>query len=184
MTTQQQTREPVTVLAHHRVRPGDESVYKEWMEGISAASSRFPGYLGTEVISPMAEGENVWVSIFRFDDVRNLERWIESEERARWLQQTERFSDEPPQLRYHSLEFFFSPEENEGRAPPRWKMALVTFGALWPLVHGAGWLRADLPGPPLLLSTLSLGVVVALMAYLVMPALTRLLAPWLFAGQD
>ena len=26
VTTQQQTREPVTVLAHHRVRPGDEPV--------------------------------------------------------------------------------------------------------------------------------------------------------------
>lgn len=173
--------QPVTVLAHHTVRPGDEAAFQRWMQGISAASRRFPGYLGTEVIRPCEPGENVFVSIFRFDTYPHLDAWIGSEERKAWLEQTHQFTDEAPRLNYHSLEFLFSPEEHQGRAPTKWKMALATFCVIWPLVHFVPRaIQGAFAGPPLALEALSVGTIVLLMTYAVMPTVTRTFARWLF----
>lgn len=177
----QGSQDPVTVLAHHTVRPGDEGEFERWMQGISSASARFPGYLGTEVISPLESTENVFVSIFRFDNYAHLDAWLKSEEREAWLEQTHVYSDDEPRLHYHSLEFLFSPEEHAGRVPAKWKMALVTFAVIWPLVHFVPrGIDAALHGPPLVMEVTSVGAIVLLMTYAVMPTVTRLLARWLF----
>ena len=176
------SQDPVTVLAEHRVRPGSEQAFERWMEGISADSKGFAGYLGTEVISPLDDADDAYVSIFRFDNYAHLDAWLKSPERQAWLDKHHEFSDEPASLRYHSLEFLFSPEEHAGRAPSKHKMALVTFVVIWPLVHFVPVPLAWVLGasPPIVMEATSVGVIVLLMTYAVMPGVTRLLAPWLF----
>ncbi|NDJ25563.1 hypothetical protein GS682_28905 [Nostoc sp. B(2019)] len=66
--------------------------------------------------------------------------------------------------------------------PPRYKMFLLTWLAIYPLITGIYLLFGNLlSGLPLLLRTLLLtGVLVYLMTYLVMPKLTKIFHKWLF----
>jgi antibiotic biosynthesis monooxygenase (ABM) superfamily enzyme len=100
------------------------------------------------------------------------------------LSRTNDFSDQHFTVDYHSLEFWFSPEKHQGRAPGKHKMALVTFFALWPLVHFIPQWTNRLSDVSLIGEVTSLATIVLLMTYLVMPAVTRLLSPWLFAKPD
>ncbi|GAB3597332.1 hypothetical protein [Microbacterium tumbae] len=65
--------------------------------------------------------------------------------------------------------------------PPRWKMAIVTWIGVYPIItlllFAVGPLIIGLPTP---LMTLILTVVlVSLLSFVVMPLLTRLFGPWL-----
>ncbi|MBW4457186.1 MAG: hypothetical protein KME55_33480 [Nostoc indistinguendum CM1-VF10] len=66
--------------------------------------------------------------------------------------------------------------------PPRYKMFLLTWLAIYPLITGIYLLFGNfLSALPLLLRTLLLtGVLVYLMTYLVMPHLTKTFHKWLF----
>jgi uncharacterized protein len=66
-------------------------------------------------------------------------------------------------------------------APPRWKLAVVVWLAIYPTLTVVLWLA----GPairdwPVALRTLGLtAAIVPLMVYVLIPSIQRLLAPWL-----
>ena len=66
--------------------------------------------------------------------------------------------------------------------PPRWKMAATTWLAIYPAITLLLLLVQDLLAPfPVPLRTLLLtGLLVPLMTYLLMPAVTRMLRGWLY----
>jgi antibiotic biosynthesis monooxygenase (ABM) superfamily enzyme len=72
------------------------------------------------------------------------------------------------------------------RRPPRYKTAAVTWLAIYPLVLGLSTLLARLePGLPPALSILVVTLVTVLLAtYVALPALSRLLRPWLVPSRD
>ena len=45
---------PVTTIVTRRVKPGHEGFYEQFLEGIIAAASGFPGHLGVEVFRPQS----------------------------------------------------------------------------------------------------------------------------------
>jgi antibiotic biosynthesis monooxygenase (ABM) superfamily enzyme len=174
---------PVTVIARHDVRRGDEKNFEAWIEGITETCSEFPGYEGTEVVRPSAQDEqNIHASIFRFDSYENLSGWMESEVRKEWLEKVKTFSDVTPQVTtFDSLQHWFPRPSEKG--PSNIKMSVVTFVAIWPLVHWIPrWVSAGIPDRPLLVEGIATAVIVLLMTYAVMPAATRLAAPWLRSG--
>ncbi len=176
-----QPQSPVTVIARHKVRPGCEEIFENWVVGIAGASQSFEGYLGTEVIRPLTEAENEFVAIFRFNTYEHLRIWTASSERLAWTSKTDSFSDEASRVVTHGLEFLFLPNSAEGRGPKRYKMALVTFLVIWPLVHFIPPIVAKALGArPLAIEATSVAVIVLLMTYFLMPAATRLLRPILF----
>jgi antibiotic biosynthesis monooxygenase (ABM) superfamily enzyme len=65
--------------------------------------------------------------------------------------------------------------------PPRWKTALVIWLAIYPSITVILWLAGpQIASWPLALRTLAItAVLVPLMVFLLLPALQRLLAPWL-----
>lgn len=70
--------------------------------------------------------------------------------------------------------------------PPRYKMAVLTWIALYPTITLFSWLLAELRpfDVPLPLRTLVLiSLLVPALAFLLVPALARLLKPWLQTGQ-
>ena len=156
------------------------------MAGITASSKQYPGYLGTEVIRPVGSSSPEHVCIFRFDTFPNLDAWMKSDDRLAWLDRVSEFSNSEPDIRhYHSLEFWFSPEHHAGRAPAKYKMALVTLAVIWPMVHFIPRaLNSVVPMPSLAAELTSVATIVLLMTYLVMPTVTRLLEPWLFRRPD
>lgn len=75
--------------------------------------------------------------------------------------------------------------ERRGQAkPPRYKVFLLTWLAIYPLITGIMLLLGDwLNRLPLLLRTLLLtGLLVYLMTYVVMPKLMKVFDSWLFKG--
>lgn len=174
---------PVTMSVTRRVRAGREGEFEAWAAGLSAEAGRFPGHLGVGVIRPARVGPREYTVVVRFSDFASFRAWQDSPQRAAWLARSrDLLEGEPRESVTGGLEFWFTPPESPVlRQPPRWKMALLTVVALYPLnlllnlllaPHLTGW---PLAGRLLLLAVL----VVGLMTYAVMPWVTRIFAGWL-----
>ena len=75
------------------------------------------------------------------------------------------------------------PASSPGRTtmPPRWKTAVLVWLAIYPSITFLSWLAGPrITGWPLPLRTLAItAALVPLMVFLLLPAIQRLLAPWL-----
>jgi antibiotic biosynthesis monooxygenase (ABM) superfamily enzyme len=175
-------------VASRRVKRGREREFEEWVSGILAAANEFPGYLGSEVLRPGdAPGDDEYRIVFRFDRESNLRAWENSEERRRWLSKAEPLIHEERVHVLTGLETWFTLPWKAGEpSPPRYKMAIVTWLAVFPLITVILVLFGPLLGLlPMLLRTLVLtAVMVSLMTYVVMPRLTRLFSFWLYPDRD
>lgn len=178
---------PVTAVASRRVLPGREEEYERWVSGILEAAHAFPGYLGSEVMRPSGPEDDEYRIIFRFDHASNLRRWEDSEERRRHLREVRPLIRHEEVRTLTGLETWFTLPSKPGEpAPPRYKMAVVTWLAVFPLITVIFVAFEPLLNRlPMLLRTLVLTLVmVALMTYVVMPRMTRLFAFWLYPDRD
>jgi uncharacterized protein len=169
-----------------RVKPGHEELYERLLEGIIAAASAFPGHLGVEVFRPQSPAGE-YRTIYRFDTAEHLRAWLDSDERAAWLERAEPHLIGPLRTRFVTgLETWFTlPAQPAAVPPPPYKMALVTWITIFPLITGivalTGPLLKDLPLAVRLAITTALTV--PLMTWVVMPRVTRLLHRWLYPEQ-
>lgn len=171
----------MTVTVARRVARGRERDFERWYDGVTGAAARFPGFLGAGMLRPSRTGED-WHVVYRFDSPGSLARWEASPVRAQWLGRGESLMDETGVQRVSGLETWFEVRGRTAPAPPRWKMALVTLGAVYPLA-----LLFNLLVQPLL-ATVPLaarvlvfaGIMVPTMTWVVMPRLTSLLRRWLY----
>jgi antibiotic biosynthesis monooxygenase (ABM) superfamily enzyme len=175
---------PVTAVASRRVKQGREQEFEEWASGILAAANEAPGYLGSEVLRPSDnEDDDEYKIVFRFDHASNLRAWEVSDERHRWLRRAEPLVHEEKVHVLTGLETWFTLPTKPGEpAPPRYKMVIVSWLAIFPIVTlifsvFGQWLNLL----PMLLRTLVFtAVMVTLMTYVVMPRMTRLFSFWLY----
>ena len=179
---------PVTVVASRRVKPGREREFEEWIRGIFAAANEFPGYLGSDVFRPGESGDDEYRIVFRFDHESNLHAWESSEERRRWLDKSRPLLKEEEKVSVLTgLETWFTlPSEHAASPPPRYKMAAVTWLAVFPVVTiifslFGQWLNLL---PVLLRTLIFTAVMVTLMTYVVMPRMTRLFSFWLYPDRE
>jgi uncharacterized protein len=175
---------PVTAVASRRVKPGREQEFEEWVSGILAAANGFPGYLGSEVLRPSEHDDNEYKIVFRFDHASNLHAWENSEERHRWLRKSRPLLHEKEKVQVLTgLETWFTLPSKPGEpAPPRYKMAIVTWLAVFPVVTVifsllGNWLNML---PTLVRTLVFTLVMVTLMTYVIMPRMTRLFSFWLY----
>lgn len=172
----------VTVVVRRTIRADATEAFEAWLMGINQAAARFEGHSGVQIIPP-GQGED-WVIIFHFASGQQLSAWESSPERAEWLRKVEPMTVSSSLEKVTGLEFWFVlPGNAARRPPPPWKMALVTLVGLYPLVLWVAPRLSDafdaMPAPLTTLTTVA--IMVVLMTWLVMPALVRLLRPWLFA---
>jgi antibiotic biosynthesis monooxygenase (ABM) superfamily enzyme len=80
---------PVTTTVTRRVKPGHEPFYEQFLDGIIAAATRFPGHLGVEVFRPQNASTGEYRVVYRFDSVEHLRAWLDSDEHAAWLERAE-----------------------------------------------------------------------------------------------
>src|SRR5215813_12260287 len=175
---------PVTTTVTRRIKPGHEAAYEEFLAGISSAARAFPGYLGIEVFRPAPGASEEYRTVYRFDSPAHLRGWLDSPQRAAWLQRAEPHVAGPMQTQFLTgLESWFTlPAQLGAAAPPPYKMALVTWVTIFPLITLVVVVTAPLIGklplvPRLAVTTL---VTVSLMTWVVMPRVTRLLHRWLY----
>jgi uncharacterized protein len=176
---------PVTVVITRRAKSGKVKEFEEWLDGIVHEAMLFEGQLGVNVIRPADPSNPEYVIVFRFDTPENLKKWESSETRKEWLRKSKEVTEGDATKEITTgLEFWFTPLSKNAQTatvPPKYKMAIVTgaivFVLLSTLVPLIGKLTSGLPA---FLGTLVVVLVmVVLMTYVIMPAVTRLLSPWL-----
>jgi antibiotic biosynthesis monooxygenase (ABM) superfamily enzyme len=178
------TTEPVTVVVTRRVKAGREADYEAWLTQLLRDASVLPGYLGTTVHRPPPGGPRNYTSVFRFDSVEHLRGFEESELRRRALASVGELVEEDAAWRQLTgLEFWFTaPAGTVVPQPSRPRMALLMIVLVYGLVLSIGQLVAlvlgDAPAPLRLLVTIIIEV--ALLTWVIMPRLTRLLSRWIY----
>lgn len=184
MSLLSRTSEPVTVTVARRVAVGREPEFERWYDGIIAAASRFPGFLGSGVLRPHT-AEQDWHVVYRFADPESLSRWESSAERGEWLRRADDLVEETGVERVSGLETWFALPGRTAPAPPRWKMFLVTLSAIIPLVLLMNLTVLPLlAGWPLVVRTLVFsGSLTGLMTWAVMPRITRLFRRFLYGSR-
>jgi antibiotic biosynthesis monooxygenase (ABM) superfamily enzyme len=174
---------PVTTTVTRRVKPGHEAAYEEFLKGIIAVASRYPGHLGVEVFRPDGPGGEYRI-VYRFDSAEHLRRWLDSDEHARWLERAEQHAAGPMRTQFLTgLESWFTLPGRPGTPPPPpYKMALLTWITIFPLITAivlaTGPLLEGVPAVPKL--GITTAIAVPLMTWVVMPRVTRLLRGWLY----
>ena len=174
---------PVTAVASRRVKAGKEQEFEEWVSGILGAAEEFSGYLGSNVIRPRDDDDDEFQIVFKFDHASNLKRWEESEERHAWLRQVQPLVHEENVRVLTGLETWFTLPSRPGEpAPPRYKMAVVTWIAVFPLATAIFAVTQPLLGglPTVLRTLVFTLIMVTTMTYVVMPRMTRLFSFWLY----
>ena len=178
---------PVTMVVTRGVRPGQSERFERWLHAVAADAMTFEGHLGVHVIRP-GPGSRDYTTIFRFSTPKQLRAWLDSDLRARRLRESEDLFTDPSQVQELSgLEAWFTlPGQSTATPPPRYKMALTTFAAVFSLLMVIPRLLAPLidPMPPLSRTLVVCATMVALLTYVVMPALTRALSGWLYPRRD
>ena len=144
----------------------------------------FRGHLGTNVFRNSDPTNPEYLIVFKFDRQSNLRRWEESKCRRQWLTKIERLTVGSPTIEVLTgLETWFTMSPRQPIIPPpRYKMATLTWIAIFPLVNIINLLLEPIlkPFPPLLRSLILTLILVPLMTYVVMPRITRIFARWLY----
>lgn len=170
-------------LLTHDVDPDREEEFLEWQRGITTVASKFPGYHRTILYPPKEGAHKSWIVSIHFETPENLDAWLKSEERQRWLDE-----HAPPFTGFRlkrgevGLETWFKTDEDgSGSAPPDWRMVLAVVLALYPTLVGLNlWVDPDLPKMTVALSLLVgsfLGV--AVLQWFAMPIVSRCFGWWL-----
>ena len=176
---------PVTVLITRRVPQGRAREFERLMAGMQAAAAAFPGHMGGFLIPPEQAEQGCYRTLFAFDTATNLQAWTQSRERQRWHRRIADVTHGDAATRVLSgLETWFAlPSARTRSPPPRWKMAIVTWMGIFPLVQLISHTVAPLLGHwvhPLLVAMVSTALITAAMTWVVMPALVPLLSNWLY----
>ncbi|SDW97073.1 antibiotic biosynthesis monooxygenase [Marinobacter mobilis] len=176
--------EPLTVVVSRRVKDRDKIAFERLSSQMTERASGFPGYLGAALFRPSAPDDPEYRIVFRFRDRESLSCWETSNERNELLGEIESLLIQPSEREVTEgiVAWFTRPGRNPVQPPPRYKMTIVSWLALYPAVTLVFVLFGDLlTQVPLLARTaLVTGVVMLLMSYVLMPRMTRWFSFWLF----
>ena len=167
------------VITWH-VTAGREAEFEAWAHEMTGLASRQEGHLGAAWLRPNDPGGDYQV-VVRFTTDTLLDRWMSSDLRRRQVAKLDGIAT-AEEVRQTGLETWFSLPGLSVPPPPRWKMALVTFSAVYPIVIVFNWLVAGpIHGWPLLARSLVLpAFLVPMLTFVIMPRLSRLLRRWLY----
>jgi hypothetical protein len=90
--------QPATALASHQVLADKVGEYLEAQGAITDAARKFPGFVGTEVLCPIAGLQEEWVAIFRLESNDAMKRWLVSPQRAKLTARIEKCLAEPSHM--------------------------------------------------------------------------------------
>ncbi len=188
---------PVTVTVRRETVDTRVDEVLAWLDQGLLLARDFEGYLGGGVLRD-ASRENVLYTVYAFTDRRSLERWNHSEQWHGWTRDGAPLARVADVQRRTGLEGWFAETQaapgvstrrdrprstTSSSAPPRWKQAAAIWCGMLPLNIGVTAIAAQLPWwgqlPVAVRSLLLVSSLVPLMTFLVMPAVTYVLRPWL-----
>ncbi|RWZ59580.1 antibiotic biosynthesis monooxygenase [Labedella populi] len=188
--------QPITVSIERAVDPARITEATAWVQTGIQLANKYPGFLGSGWVRA-GEQSATWHMLYRFSDEATLTAWEGSPERQWWLGTGRDFARESRVERRTGIEGWFDdpvarPTESpgdvashEGAVPPRWKQSVSIWLGFFPVNLLFSLLVAAVPGWDdlavfwrVLITTL---VLTPIMTFWVLPAVTRLIRPWLHA---
>lgn len=165
------------------VRPGREAEFESLVEQFLREASAIPRSGHAHMIRPAPGSHSRNYGFIRtFATERDRDDFYNSDFYRRWDERIAPLAEGGTVRRnIHGLEAFF---RESGPAPPRWKMALLTWLGVTPTVYlFALAVGALLPQMPAILQTsIVTAAAVAILSWLIMPPLVRLFDRWLATG--
>lgn len=174
---------PVTISVIRKAKPGSEEQLEECISGIVEAAMKFPGHLGTSVFRSVSPDEHEYRIVYKFDHLSHLRQWEASEEQLKWSTRMLAFQQQEPETQVTTgLEAWFTVPGQQKSAPPRYKTALLTWLAAFPIVTILYLLFGSfLTSLHFVLRALLLtAILIALLNWIVMLLLTHLFIGWLY----
>src|SRR5436190_956960 len=170
---------PIHVAITRRVKPGHEAEFQQALREFFQASFGHGGVLGASMLVPPPGSDSREFGILRtFASEKERDAFYESPMFKAWEQRARTLTEgEPVYRQLHGLEAWF----RSPNPPPRWKMGIATFLGVFPTAMILS--LALSPGiktwPFILRNTAFNACMVALLTWVVMPLVTRLLHSWL-----
>jgi antibiotic biosynthesis monooxygenase (ABM) superfamily enzyme len=174
----------ISILVDRQVSEGNKEAFEKLLEEIIDASRKFPGYEETEVIKPKSDEDHSYRVLFRFDTQEHLDNWVNSNERLELVEKIDKLLTHPTRLQaLTGLETWFTlPGHKTITPPPRYKMAIVSWIAITPLLMAFNYLFGEhfTKLPFVLRFALSTPWIVLIMTYFWMPLMTKIFRFWLY----
>lgn len=175
----------VTEVFLTEVDPKSEKPYRDWLGKIHEAEAKFPGFRGMFVQSPTDPSNNKWVTCLQFDNSENLDRWLNSSERAAILKELAPLIVSLESHRVFSpYAGWFSGVQRGGVTPPLWKQSMVILLMLYPIVmFEMKYLNPQVASFPQAVGTfIGNALSVALLSWVFLPIAIYFLKDWLTAS--
>ena len=167
-------------------REGREAEFEEAIKRFVARSLEHNGTTGAHLLLPTAGSRPREYGILRsFHSERDMQDFYDSALFAEWQREVPHLVEGDPEYRdLHGLEAFF--RAGGKHTPPRWKMAIVTWLGVFPIVLLWSQLLAPIliSLPQVLVTACVTLAAVATLTWVVMPRLTQLFSTWLHQDQS
>lgn len=174
--------EPVTAVFSQRLRPGSQAAFEDLFAEVATVLRTFDGYLASDLLTPVDGVQSDHAVVVAFASRDQLDAWLDAPQRREWLERIEPLIEGDREMSIvGGFGGWFSGDDAHPSGPPRWKQAVAVLLALYPTALGIGWLlRTVAPDLPFAVSMLIANIAgVAALTWLLMPLVTKVLAPWL-----
>ncbi|MEM1112676.1 MAG: antibiotic biosynthesis monooxygenase [Pseudomonadota bacterium] len=173
-------QEAVAALITHSVSPENHGAYEDWLGEISTVAKTFPGHVKADYFRPIADSHEPYQVVLTFETSEQLTNWLISDERDALIQKAEALIEHETRTQYRGeLQQLVGPAAPA--AAPKYKMVLLTWLGVTILTSLSGIVLEPFLGvlPYLASRALVAGIVVILLAYGLLPLLTKLFRRWL-----
>lgn len=173
---------PIHVAITRRVKPGKEAEFRQALREFLQASFNDEGVIGAGMIVPPADVQSREYGILRtFVSESARDDFYNSKLVKDWIERCKPLTEgEPKYSQLTGLEAWF--RNPNSAPPPRWKMALLTFIAVWPVSMAVPAaltpLIAQHVSNVIFAGAVAAGIVVIL-TWVAMPLLVRITSSWL-----
>lgn len=176
---------PIHVAITRRVKPGQEAAFEAALLEFMGTTMASPGVLGAQLLRPAPGSAVPEYGILRaFESEMARDAFYASPLFRSWEERVAPLVEGPYELRnLHGLEAFF---HQGALRPARWKMALLTWLAVFPAAYCWSQLLRPLvaPLPGMVGSAVVSIFVVVTLAWGLMPVLTRIFESWLLGSKQ
>ena len=179
---------PVTLVLSREVKPGHEQAFEEVLHRLAAEVRRQPGHLAVAVLTPAPGARRIYTIVSHFASQPDVDAWLSDPARARLVAEAGLYAAGDLATRYVSgLEGWLAVPGSPVLVPPvRWRIVVISAVGILPLLEAVTYLLAPrltaLPvwGRPLI----SVLILIPLMQYVVMPALSRAARGFLYPARE
>jgi antibiotic biosynthesis monooxygenase (ABM) superfamily enzyme len=180
-TTQPTATDPIHIVITRRVRPGREAEFQQALREFFQASFGHEGVLGASMlVPPPGSGAREFGILRAFASERERDAFYDSPLFRAWAEHTAPLTEDGWTYRQlHGMEAWFrSPQP----PPARWKMALLTWLAVWPVsvaVRALLWPALGSVLPAVLFAGVVAAGIVLVLTWVAMPLLVKAARTWL-----